>query len=81
MYKIFCWYDLAEFIFILFVISKWFDWQIDIINTDYLLIVLHPPPKVLFNAEMEDKLYLLLFLTEAIDIEWDYFNIKHDMNI
>lgn len=81
MYKIFCSYDHAEFVFILFVIYTQFDWPIDIINIDWLLIVLHQPPKVLFNAEMEDKLYLLLFLTEAIEYEWDYFIIKHDMNI
>lgn len=65
MYKIFCSYDHTEFVFILFVIYTQF----------------HQPPKVLYNAEMEDKLYPLLFLTEAIEYEWDYFIIKHDMNI
>lgn len=50
-------------------------------NNQHRLIADREPPQVLFNTGIEDKLYLLLFLTEEIECEWDCFIIKHDMNI
>lgn len=81
MYKIFCLYDYTEVVFMFFVIYTQFDWQMQITIAGWLLIVWRQPPKVLFNTEIEDKLNLLWFITEAIEFDWDCFIIKHDMNI